>query len=117
MRRIKFLLGTALVLLVLSIGWQIAAWELANMNLQEEIRDLASQAGAHVGFIPPSSEEDARQTVVRKAKEHGINLVPEQVTVVRKGSEDHSTFYIAVDYSVPVNLMLFTFRLHFTPST
>jgi len=117
MRMAKLMIVLVLAALALSAGWQIASVELANMNLQEEMRDLASQAGAHVGFVPPSSDEDAKQSVVRKAKEHGIDITPEQVTVVRRGSEDHSTLHLSADYYVHVSLGLFSFQMHFTPST
>ena len=117
MRAAKILIGIAVGMIALSVGWQIAVCELANMGLQEEMRDLASQAGAHVGFVPPSSDEDARQSVILKAKKHGILLAPEQVTVVRKGSEDHATLSLTADYSMPVSLGLFSFQLHFTPAT
>ena len=117
MRAAKILIGIAVIMIALSVGWQVAVCELANMGLQEEMRDLASQAGAHVGFVPPSTDEDARQSVILKAKKHGILLAPEQVTVVRKGSEDHTTLSLTADYSMPVSLGLFSFQLHFTPAT
>ena len=116
MRKLWIFAFIGLAALVLGAGWQIASWELANLNLQDEMRDLASQAGAHVGFVPPTSDEDARKAVVLKAQAHGIELSPEQVTVLRKGSEDHATLSLSVEYSVPVNLVLFSFHMHFSPS-
>jgi hypothetical protein len=101
------------------VGWQIGSWELADMNLQEEMHDLASQAGIHVGFVPPpSSDEDVSRAIIRRAKEHGIELNPTQVTVRRTNpGEKTSTLYLAADYTVPVNLAFFSFNLHFTPSS
>jgi hypothetical protein len=118
MRNLKIILGIAVLILALRMGWQIGSAEVANMNFQEDLRDLGSQAGAHVGVVvPPGSDEDAARAVIRKAKEHGIELEPTQVTVRRVGSGETSTLHLAADYTVPINLVLFSFTLHFVPSS
>ncbi|HEY4763747.1 MAG TPA: hypothetical protein VIH75_08725 [Candidatus Sulfotelmatobacter sp.] len=117
MRRIGIILGTAALILAVLAGWQIGACELANMNLQEDLRDLASQAGIHVGFVTPTSDEDVSLAVIRKAKDHGIELKPTQVTVRRTNPGPTSTLYLAADYTVTVNLLFVSFNLHFTPSS
>lgn len=117
MQKLKIILGIAVLVLVVMAGWQISSGELANMNLQEDLRDMASQAGSRVGFIAPPSDDDITASVIGKAKEHGIDLTPAEVTVRRTGSGTTSTLYLAVDYTVPVQLPLFSFRLHFTPSS
>jgi hypothetical protein len=117
MPRIKILLGLAILGLALVAGWQIGAAELANVNFQEDLRDMASQAGAHVGVVAPSSDEQVTRTVMRKASEHGIELTPEQITVRRATSGELSTWYLAAEYTVPVNLGIYSFPLHFNPSS
>jgi hypothetical protein len=117
MRLLKIILGLAVLVLVTMAGWQIGSWEVANMNLQEEIRDMASQAGTHLGIVVPKSDDDVRGEVVRKAKEHGIELLPDQVTVRRTNPGEKSILYVAADYTVPVNLVFYSFNLHFTPSS
>jgi hypothetical protein len=117
MQTVKIILGIAVLVLAGMAGWQIGACEIANMNLQEEMRDMASQAGSRIGFITPSSDEDMSRAVIGKAKEHGIELKPAQVTVRRTISGETSTLYLAADYTVPVNLAFFSFSLHFTPSS
>lgn len=117
MRRITIILGIAVLILTVPAGWQIGACELANMNLQEEMHDLASQVGTHIGFSAPTSDEDVGLAIIRKAKEHGIELTPAQVTVRRTNSGETSTLYLAADYTVPVNVAFFSFNMHFTPSS
>lgn len=118
MRRVTIILGVAVLVLIVFAGWQIGTCELANMNLQEEMHDLASQAGTHMGVVPPpSSDEDVSRAIIRRAKEHGIELVPAQVTVRRTNPGEKSTLYVAADYTVAVNLAFFSFNLHFTPSS
>jgi len=117
MRRITIILAVAVLVLTIMAGWQIGAGEVANINLQEDMRDLASQAGAHIGVVAPMSDEDLSRAIVRKAGDHGIELKPTEVTVRRTNTGEISSLYLAADYTVPVNLMVVSFRLHFTPSS
>ena len=115
MRKSAIILGIAVLILAFTVGWQIGGAEIANMNLQEDIRDLSSQAGTHWGAHPPTSDEEIRDIVILKAKEHGIELSPSQVTVERTNPGAHSALYVEADYTQPVNLGVVSFRLHFTP--
>jgi hypothetical protein len=117
MRNLKIFLGLAVLVLAAVAGWQIGSAEIANANLQEDMRDMASQAGTHLGVVAPSSEQEVRAAVVRKAREHGIVLAADQVTAQAQTSGERSIWYLAADYTVPVNLGLTSFRLHFTPSS
>ena len=108
MKKIILIVGLAVVALTGSAAWQVATWEIASTNLQ---------AGTHIGVVAPNSYEEMNRAVIRKAKEHGVELSPAQITVRRIGSGERTTFYLAADYTVPVNLGLFSFRLHFTPSS
>lgn len=117
MRRIKIILCVAIVIVAMVAGWQVGTAEIANLNLQEDLRDMASQAGTHVGVVAPSTDEETARTIVRKASEHGIELSPDQVTVRRATSGEMSTWYLAADYTAPVHLGVVTLRLHFTPSS
>ena len=117
MRRIKVLLGLAILLVIAVSAWQIGAAETANLNFQEDIRDMASQAGTHTGVVAPSSDEQVTENLIRKAREHGIELTPAQITVKRTHNGEFSTWYLAADYTVPINLGITSFRLHFTPSS
>jgi len=115
----KFSIVSILLLLVIggSIAWQAGASELANINLRDDMQDMGSQLGTRLGLIAPPSDSEVAQAVIRKAREHGIELEPDQVIVRRVGSGPESSFYIAADYKTSVNLLLFSFRLHFTPSS
>jgi hypothetical protein len=117
MREIRIVFGLAILVLAGTAAWQIGAWEIANTNLQDDLRDMGSQAGTHIGMVVPKTDEEMNRAVVHKAKEHGVELSPDQVTARRIGSGERTTFYLAADYTVPVNLGLFSFRLHFTPSS
>jgi len=117
MRKVKLILGLAVLAFAGVAGWQIASCELANSELREDMRDLAAQVGTRIGLTPQSTDEDFRRAVVRKAQEHEIQLEPEQVTVERTGTDDAPIIYLAADYKVRVKLPGFSFTFHFTPSS
>lgn len=117
MRGIKILLIVVVLSLLIALGWAVGGAEIANANLQEEMRDLAAQGGAQIGLVEPSTDDDIRNTVAGKAQTHGIALKPEQVIVQRTVSGEKSQLHIAVHYSVSVNCWLFSLNLHFAPSS
>ena len=47
----KLIVGLAVLAMVVIAGWQIASCELANLALREDLRDIASQAGAYIGLV------------------------------------------------------------------
>lgn len=117
MPRIKIVLGLAALFLAIALGWEIGAAEVANVNLQEDMRDLAAQGGAQIGLVAPSTDDDVRNMVASKAQADGIALKPEQVTVTRTVSGEKSQLHIAAHYTAPLNCWLFSLNLQFAPSS
>jgi hypothetical protein len=115
--RPKVLLGLAVLVLAVAVGWQIASCEIANLELQADMRDIAAQVASRIGLEAPNSDEDLRNAVIHKAEEHDIQLEPGQVTVGRTGSGKALAIYLAADYRARVNLLVYSFALHFTPSS
>src|SRR5260370_7109713 len=83
MGKAKLILGLVVLAMAVVAGWPIAWCELANLELREDLRDIAAQNAVRIGLAPPSTDEYLRSTVVRAAKEHEIQLEPEQVTLHR----------------------------------
>ncbi len=102
--------------LLVSTGWQLAGCELANLELREDLKDIGSLVGTRIGMTDVRSDEYLRQAVIRKAAEHNIVLVPEQVTVERVGTSEAPVIYITADYTARVDLAGKTVLLHFTPT-
>lgn len=117
MRKVKLILGLAVLVLAIIAGWQIASCELASLELHEDLRDLAAQTGAHIGLNSFNTDEDFRNAVIRAAKRHEIQLEPEQVTVQRTGTAQGPIIYLAADYNARVTLAGCSFTLHFRPSS
>lgn len=114
MRR-SVIIVVIVVVLAAPLAWQIVSCEIANSELQEDLRDLASQNAARLGLSPANTDDDFRNRVVEKAREHGIRLEPDQVTVERTGSEDASAVNLSVDYKTTIGFSGLGFPLHFNP--
>jgi len=116
-RKLKYALGITLVVLAAMIGWQVGASELANVQLQDDLRDMSSKLDTRIGFSAPKSDDDYRNEVIRRAVQHGIALEPREVIVERHGTGESETLSLAADYKVPVRIPGFSFALHFTPKS
>ena len=97
--------------------WQIAACYVANSELQSDLKDLAVQNGARIGWVSVATEEELQSAVVARAKEHGILLEPQQITVRRTMTPDVLSIFLAVDYEMRANLFVYSFPIHFAPSS
>ena len=117
MGKAKVILGLAILALAIAAGWQIGSCEVANQELQSDLRDLAAEVGTRIGLDARSTDEQLRSAVIHKAEGYDIQLAPGQVTVIRSGTGWDSTVYLAVDYHARVNLFVYSFNLHFTPSS
>jgi hypothetical protein len=117
MGKAKLILGLGILCLAVLAGWQIASCEIANLELQTDMRDIAAQVASRIGLEPPNSDDELRNAVIHKAEEHDIELEPAQVAVQRTGSGKTLAIYLAADYKARVNLLLYSFSLHFTPSS
>jgi hypothetical protein len=113
----KILFGLVVLALAVAVGWQIASCVIANLELQTDMRDIAAQVASRIGLEAPNSDEDLRNAVIHKAEEHDIQLEPRQVIVQQTGSGKTLAIYLAADYKARVNLLVYSFSLHFTPSS
>ncbi len=115
MRNRAIILGLILALAGI-IGWQVGACYVANSELQSDMQDLAVQNPFRIGLAPAPTEEGLRDSVITKAKDHGIQLQPRQVAVQYTFTPDVLSVSLAADYEAPVNLLVYSFTLHFVPS-
>ena len=113
----KLILWVTVALVVVLASWAIVQREVSNIIFQDDLKDTAAQLGWRTGLTPVNSDADLRNLVIRKAATHDIDLTPKQVTVQRTGSGEYTYWYIAVDYTVRVGLLVCSFRLHFNPTS
>jgi hypothetical protein len=115
-KKAAVIFGLAILSLAAFAAWQVTACYIANSELQSDMQDLAVQNGARMGMFSFSTEEELRSAVVARAKEHGIQLAPEQVTVHRELTPGMLDISLAADYETRVNLLGLSYKIHFTPS-
>jgi hypothetical protein len=113
----KIIIGIALLVLAAIVAYQVGSCEVANLELREDLRDIAAQNAPRIGLTGPNSDEDIRNSVVRSAKNHGIELEPQQVTVQRTGPAESPAIYLAVDYTASVDPPCHSIVFRFTPSS
>ena len=117
MKKITLIACIAILALAVNAGWQIASNELANRQLEEDLRDLASRNAEHIGLTAPTTDDDLRNSVIHDAKELDIVLDPDQVTVQHTGEGKSSAVHLGADYTARVRLLGFSFTFRFTPSS
>lgn len=98
MGKIKFIVAFILFALFMSIAWQLAACELANYELRDDLKDIASMSGERIGMQAQSSDEELRDAVIRRAAGHDIQLVPDQILVRRSGTANNPKIFLAAKY-------------------
>ena len=100
--------GVLLILTVAAIifvTFRLMKPYVANYQLQDSVTTLARTATYN-----RQSETDIRKEVMQDASDLGIDLDPKQIVVRRDGP----SVYIAVDYSVPVDLYVRQMDLQFS---
>lgn len=113
----KLVVGLAILALVVAACWPIATSELANIELHDDLRDIAADKAAKIGLAAPNSDDDLRDSVIRAARAYDIQLEPEEVTVRHTGTVEVPSLYLAADYDVRVRPLGVPFILHFNASS
>lgn len=112
--KIKIIADFLVFALVMSTAWQIAACELANVELKDDLKDMSAMNGARIGLSDPDSDEHLREAVIRRAAGYDIHLEPEQIVVRRGGTADAPTVFLATKYRRRVVMPGFTIIFHFS---
>ena len=112
MKTIKIIVGLVVFAFVVSTGWQLAACEFANYQLRDDLRDVAAMGGSRIGLLAESSDADLRDAVIRRAAEHDMHLVPEQIFVQRSGTAENPTIFLAAKYRARVVMPGFSLIFH-----
>jgi hypothetical protein len=117
MKKIKIALGLVAFYLLFSAGWQIGACELANIELKDDLQDIATQLGVRIGATDIASDTELRDMILRKAEKYDISLAPDHVIVMRDGYGKDAHIYLEADYSVPIYLPHYSFFMYFNPAS
>jgi hypothetical protein len=93
--------------------FQVAPPMFANYSFQDDLKTVSLMDSANL----QKTDEDVRNDVLRKAKEHDLPIDGKQITVQRINTPGLSAVYLAVNYSVTVNLPGYSFDMNFNPTT
>jgi hypothetical protein len=104
--------GCVLFVAMAIVGIKIVPVYFSNYQFEDSIKNEALQS-----TYSPRTEEDIRDSVIKRAKEYDIQLTTKQVHVSRTGSNGNGTLSIEADYSVPFNLPGYSTTLDFHPSS
>jgi hypothetical protein len=106
--RFKTLLSLAFLAAIIFVGIKTLPAYVNNFQLQDHIQQLSIQLSVRAKPVTP---DQVRDEVVAFAQDHGVPLTADNVKVVIG-----SRVSISVDYTVPVDLLVYNLKLHFTPS-
>ena len=112
MGSIKLFLGIFVIVGGLYASVKLVPPYFNNYQFQDWIKDEAT----HDSY-EPKSEEDIRQTVLKKAKEYDIPLTAEGVHVTRSGNQFSGNVSIQAPYVVHIDMPGYPMDLHFNVST
>lgn len=113
MRRVQILVGLAILVLAVSTGWQMFSAFYGNLELGEDLQDISANVATRIGLSAPSSEDELRSFVIKKAEDRGIRLEPSEVTVNVTGEGKSTVISLAADYHVKINMVVYSFPMHF----
>ena len=102
MKIIKIIVGLVAFAFVIGTGWQLAACEFANYQLRDDLKDVATMGSSRLGLLAESSDADLRDAVIRRAAQHGIHLIPEQILVQRSGTTENPKVFLTAKYRARV---------------
>jgi len=109
---IKAIFGFLAIAAVVVGLFQVAPPMLANYSFQDDLKNVALMDGA-----TQKTDEEVRNDVMKKVKEHDLPIEPKQVTVQRINTPGLTAVYVAADYSVTISLPGYSFDMHFNPSS
>ena len=113
MGMIKAIVGFLIIAGVFVGLFQVAPPMLANYSFQDDLRTIAMMDSANF----QKNDEDVRNDVLKKAKEHDLPIEAKQVTVQRLNTPGLTAVYVAADYSVTIALPGYSFDMHFNPDS
>ena len=112
MGTLKLVFGVGIFFALILVGIKVIPPFFANYELEDAIKTEAMQS-----TYSTRSEEDIRTAVIKEARNYDIALTPKQVHVSRAGGFGQGTLAIDAEYSVPLDLVVYSTTLDFHPST
>jgi hypothetical protein len=110
---IKACVGFLVIAAVVVALFQVAPVMLANYSFQDDLKTVSLMDSANL----QKTDEDVRNDVLRKVKEHDLPIEAKQIAVQRINTPGISAVYLSVNYSVTINLPGYSFAMSFNPTS
>jgi hypothetical protein len=110
---IKAIIGFLAIAAVVVGIFQVAPPMLANYSFSDDLKTVSMMDSSNL----QKTDEDVRNDVLRRAKEHDLPIEAKQITVQRINTPGISAVYVSADYSVTINLPGYSFDMHFNPTS
>jgi hypothetical protein len=106
--RFKAILWTVILVFVAYAAYKIIPVYVAEYQLADKMQEEARFA-----VVNRYSEDQIREAIYKTVQELEIPVTREQIKVLAS----QQMVQISVDYTVPVDLMVYRLQMHFTPSS
>ena len=106
--KLKAIIVTAILVIGVIAAWKVVPPYSAEYQLADKIQEIARFA-----VVNRQTEEQIRETVFKTIQDLEIPAKREDIKVTTSTSK----VTILVDYTVPVDILMYHLDLHFTPSS
>jgi hypothetical protein len=106
--KFKAIAFTAVLVFGIFAAFKLLPPYIAEYQLSDKMQDQARFA-----VVNRYSEEQIRETIFKEAQDLEIPIQKDQIRVLASTS----VVRISVDYTVPIDLLVYKMELHFTPSS
>jgi hypothetical protein len=94
--------------------FQIVPPIMANYSFSDDLKTVAMMDSGAM----QKTDDDVRNDVMKKVKEHELPVDAKQISIQHLNSPGmQSAVFVAVNYSVTINLPGYSFDMHFTPDS
>jgi len=106
--KFKAILVTAILVFLIYAAIKMVPPYVSEYQLSDKMQETARYAS-----VTRSSPDQIKDTIYREMQDLNIPATREQLVV----TADAGRVSISLDYKVPIDLMVYKFELHFTPSS
>lgn len=106
--KLKAIIVTAILIVAIIAGFKVIPPYMAEYQLNDKLEEIA-----RFSVVNHDSEEQVRDKVFKTIQDLDIPAKREDIKVTSNGSK----VSILVDYTVPVDILMYHVDLHFTPNS
>ena len=106
--KLKAIIVTAILFVGVVAAWKVVPPYSAEYQLNDKIQEIA-----RFSVVNSESEQQVRDKVLKTIQDLDIPATSENIKVIA----NKSRVSILIDYTVPVDILMYHLDLHFTPSS